>query len=57
VFYHRLTLDRRGRLFVSYDTWSTYWFYRNDHLGRRRTTMFSPDGGGIWRLATSADLE
>jgi hypothetical protein len=57
VFYHRLTLDRRGRLFVSYDTWSTFWFYRNDHLGRRRTTMFSPDAGDTWRLARTADLE
>ena len=52
-----LILDRRGRLFVSYDAWSTYWFYRNDHFGRRRTMMFSPDGGDTWKLTTTADLE
>ena len=57
VFYHRLTLDRKGRLFLSYDAWSTYWFYRNDHLGRRRTMMFSLDGGDSWKLAATVDLE
>lgn len=56
VFYHRLTIDRRGRLFVSYDYWSTFWFYRNDHFGRRRTLLASPDGGTTWKLADSGDL-
>ena len=57
VFYHRLSIDRRGRLFVSYDYWSTHWFYRNDQPGRRRTVLFSPDGGENWKLATTADLQ
>ncbi len=56
VFYHRLTIDRRGRLFLSYDYWSTLWFYRNDHLGRRRTLLMSPDGGDTWKLASTRDL-
>ena len=56
VYYHRLTIDRQGRLFLSYDYWSTLWFYRNDQPGRRRTVMMSPDGGQTWRLATSRDL-
>jgi hypothetical protein len=56
VFYHRLTIDRQGRLFVSYDYWSTHWFYRNDHFGRRRTVLMSPDGGESWKLAQAADL-
>lgn len=51
VFYHRLTIDRKGRLFVSYDYWSTYWFYRTDHQGGRRALLMSPDGGESWRLA------
>jgi len=51
VFYHRLTIDREGRLFLSYDYWSTYWFYRIDHHGRRRALLTSPDGGETWRLA------
>ncbi len=56
VFYHRLTIDHQGRLFLSYDYWSTYWFYRNDHHGRRRTSLMSPDGGDTWKLAQNDDL-
>lgn len=56
VFYHRLTIDSRGRLFLSYDCWSTYWFYRNDHRGNRRALMMSPDGGDTWKLADMEDL-
>jgi hypothetical protein len=50
VYYHRLTLNRTGQLFLSYDTWSTYWFYRTDHLGDRRALMMSPDAGTTWRM-------
>ncbi|MCX6901076.1 MAG: BNR-4 repeat-containing protein [Verrucomicrobia bacterium] len=57
VFYHRLTIDRKGRLFLSYDYWSTFWFYRNDHFGRRRTLLMSPDGGDTWQLAQSNNLQ
>jgi hypothetical protein len=56
IYYHRLTIDRTGRLFLSYDYWSTYWFYRNDHVGRRRTLLTSPDGGDTWKLAETSDL-
>jgi len=56
VYYHRLTIDRRGRLFLSYDYWSTLWFYRNDHWGKRRSLLTSPDGGSTWRLTTGRDL-
>ncbi|NLH98549.1 MAG: hypothetical protein GX446_03550, partial [Chthonomonadales bacterium] len=56
VFYHRLTIDRRGRLFLSYDYWSTHWFYRNDHYGSRRTLMMSPDGGESWKPARTDEL-
>jgi hypothetical protein len=56
VFYHRLTIDRQGRLFLSYDYWSTFWFYRNDHFGHRRALLMSPDGGETWKLAETKDL-
>ena len=56
VFYHRLTVDRTGRLFLSYDYWSTHWFYRTDHRGDRRTLMMSPDGGTTWKLPQTADF-
>jgi len=56
IFYHRLTVDRLGRPFLSYDYWSTYWFYRNDRRVRRRRLLTSGDGGRTWKLATNADL-
>ena len=54
VFYHRLSIDRSGALFLSYDYWSTYWFYRTDRRGTRRALMTSPDGGDTWRLVDNA---
>ncbi len=48
--------DRNGRLFLSYDYWSTYWFYRTDHAGSRRAVLMSPDGGDTWKLAENEDL-
>ena len=56
VFYHRLTIDHAGRLFLSYDYWSTFWFYRTDHWGSRRALMMSPDAGKTWQLTTMDDL-
>lgn len=56
VYYHRFTIDRAGRLFLSYDYWSTHWFYRTDHRGNRRALMMSPDGGQTWKLAETADF-
>ncbi|MDD4267498.1 MAG: hypothetical protein GXY25_14835 [Pirellulaceae bacterium] len=56
VFYHRLTIDRTGRLFLSYDYWSTYWFYRTDQRGDRRVMIMSADGGKTWKLVSTSDL-
>ncbi|MGI5817064.1 MAG: BNR-4 repeat-containing protein [Armatimonadota bacterium] len=62
IYYHRLTVDRNGDLFLSYDYWSTMWFYRNDQRGAvaagsgrpgrgwGRTVLTSPDGGNQWML-------
>jgi len=56
IFYHRLTIDRAGRLFLSYDYWSTFWFYRTDHWGTRRALLVSPDEGETWKLAALGEL-
>jgi len=56
IFYHRLTIDRAGRLFLSYDYWSTHWFYRNDHYGSRRVLLMSEDGGDTWKFAHTSDF-
>ncbi len=62
IYYHRLTVDRNGHLFLSYDYWSTMWFYRNDQRGPvaagsgrpgrgwGRAVLTSPDGGDQWML-------
>jgi len=62
IYYHRLTVDRRGSLFLSYDYWSTMWFYRNDQRGPvsagsgragrgwGRAVLTSADGGDTWGL-------
>ncbi len=55
IFYHRLTIDRAGALCLSYDYWSTYWFYRNDHRGNRRSLLMSPDSGQTWRFAAFSE--
>ncbi len=55
IYYHRLTIDRKGTLFLSYDYWSTFWFYRTDRWGGRRALLMSPDGE-VWKLAADADL-
>ena len=55
-FRHRLTIDRKGRLFISYDYWSTYWFYRNDRRAVGRTVLMSADNGDSWKLLENEDL-
>lgn len=56
IFYHRLTIDRKGTLFLSYDYWSTFWFYRTDHRGNRRSLLMSPDRGNTWKLTPSIEF-
>lgn len=56
IFYHRLTINRTGQLFLSYDYWSTFWFYRTDHRGARRALLTSPDQGANWKLADIYDI-
>ncbi|MCZ6634623.1 MAG: BNR-4 repeat-containing protein [bacterium] len=56
IFYHRLTIDRKSRLFLSYDYWSTFWFYRTDHPGKRRALLMSEDGGMGWKLVETKDF-
>lgn len=50
IYYHRLTIDHHGRLLLSYDYWSTFWFQRNDQLHRPRAVLTSNDSGSTWGL-------
>lgn len=56
IYRHRLTIDRKGRLFLSYLYWSTYWFYRNDRMDIERSLMMSEDDGKHWKLVTEEDF-
>ncbi len=55
VFYHRLTIDREGALFLSYDYWSTFWFYRTDRRETRRALMMRRPDDGRWALVDHYD--
>ena len=51
IFYHRLTVDRRGKLYLSFDYWSTWSAYRDSYLtaedkrrGNSRLVLSSDDG-------------
>jgi hypothetical protein len=59
VFYHRLTIDRRNRLLLSYDYWSVFKFYRYDYpetAGHHRKTIVSSDGGDTWEFLYTEDV-
>lgn len=51
VFYHKFGIDRTNKFYLSYDYYTTYWFYRNDQMGSRRCLIMSPDGGISWQMA------
>lgn len=55
IYYHRLTVDRQGALFLSYDYWSTMWFYRNDQRGAVAAGSGRPGRGWGRAVLTSAD--
>jgi len=63
IWYQRLTTDRSGRLFLSYNYWSTWIAYRSveregmaKQTGIGRKLLFSDDAGKHWALARNADF-
>lgn len=58
VFYHKLSIDRMGRLYLGYNYYSTHDHYRNDLPGRlnHQAVLMSADGGDNWKLATTKDF-
>ncbi|MCC7492307.1 MAG: BNR-4 repeat-containing protein [Fimbriimonadaceae bacterium] len=58
IWYHKLTIDRAGRLFLSYNNWSQDATYQDDFPERytHRAVISSADGGKTWRLARTSDL-
>lgn len=58
IYYHKLTHDRTGRLFLSYSYYSINTAYRNDipELYDYRAVVMSADGGNAWKLLTTRDF-
>jgi hypothetical protein len=58
IYYHKLTIDRRGRLFLSYNHWCNDETYQGDFPDRyhHRAVLMSPDGGLTWKLAETEDF-
>lgn len=64
VFYHRLTVDRTGRAYLSFSYWPTWAAYRESfrNAGARRAAgadrlFFSSADGQHWSLLTERELE
>jgi len=58
IYYHKLTVDRVGRLYLSYSHWTSETTYQGEFPGRyeHRAVVVSKDGGARWKLATTEDF-
>jgi hypothetical protein len=58
VFYHRLTTDRAGRLYLSFEYWSTWSPYRESYPDAAKRPLYftSADHGQSWQIVTTAEL-
>ncbi|MFP3904849.1 MAG: BNR-4 repeat-containing protein [Armatimonadota bacterium] len=58
IYYHKLTIDRRGNLYLSYSYWTSHHTYQPDfpqHF-HNRAVIVSKDQGETWKLAQTADF-
>ncbi len=59
IYYHQLSIDRLGRLFLSYNYYSESepyksWIEKNGRYNKKfRAMLFSGDGGMTWQMATT----
>jgi hypothetical protein len=58
VFYHRLTADRAGRLYLSFEYWSTWSPYRESYPDAAKRLLYftSADAGKRWEMVTTPAL-
>lgn len=58
IYYHKLTIDRRGRLYLSYSYLTADTSYQSDFPDRyhNRALLTSKDGGEHWKLAETKDF-
>ncbi len=57
IYYHKLSIDRLGGIYVSYNHWSNH-AYNADFPGlhHNRGMITSKDGGNTWKLAQTEDF-
>lgn len=57
IYYHKLTIDRRGRLYLAYSYWTSH-IYQQDWLEwfHNRAIITSKDGGRNWKLLETKDF-
>ena len=58
IYYHKLTVDRLGNLYLSYSYWTNSLTYQSDYPEHyhNRAIQMSKDGGRSWKLAETADF-
>ncbi|MDH7571580.1 MAG: BNR-4 repeat-containing protein, partial [Armatimonadota bacterium] len=58
IYYHKLSIDRTGRLFLSYSYYSGEPSYQEEFPDRyhHQAVMLSADGGDTWKLAETDDF-
>lgn len=58
IYYHKLTLDRRGNLALAYCYYTADTTYQLDfpETGHHQAVQYSSDGGTTWKLAETSDL-
>ncbi|NLB94796.1 MAG: hypothetical protein GX785_03705 [Armatimonadetes bacterium] len=58
IYYHKLTIDRRGWLYLSYNHWTSDQSYQNEFPERHhhRAVLVSKDDGKSWKLAETRDF-
>ncbi len=58
VFYHRITADRTGRIYLSFEYWSTWSPYRESYPDAAKRPLYftSADNGKTWETVTTPEL-
>jgi len=58
IYYHKLTVDRNDRLYLSYSYYTSDTTYQEDLPGQynNRAVIMSPDGGEKWKLVETDDF-
>jgi len=58
IYYHKLTIDRTGRLYLSYSYWTSDTTYQSDFPDRyhNNAVLVSKDAGKTWKLAQTEDF-